>query len=203
MCIRDRDGLAAPFVHGTPTWSYEWRHLIRALSPGRRCVAPDLLGFGLSDRPQGVAYSPEAHAAVLAAFVERLELGRFTLVVHDFGGPIGLPLCLDRPERVRRLVLVNTWMWPLDDDPALRRKARLASSALGRALYRRWNASLRLIMPHAYGDRRKLTPWIHRQYLAPFRFAFIRQREQVIHPGARSVNPVSYTHLTLPTIYSV
>ena len=173
------------FVHGTPTWSYEWRHLIRALSPGRRCVAPDLLGFGLSDRPQGVAYSPEAHAAVLAAFVERLELGRFTLVVHDFGGPIGLPLCLDRPERVRRLVLVNTWMWPLDDDPALRRKARLASSALGRALYRRWNASLRLIMPHAYGDRRKLTPWINRQYLAPFPAP--DDRERVLWALARAL----------------
>jgi pimeloyl-ACP methyl ester carboxylesterase len=73
------------FVHGTPTWSYEWRHLIRVLSPGWRCVAPDLLGFGLSDRPQGVAYSPEVHAAVLAAFVERLRLERFTLVVHDYG----------------------------------------------------------------------------------------------------------------------
>ena len=156
------------FVHGTPTWSYEWRHLIRALAPSRRCIAPDLLGFGLSARPRGFAYTPEAHAAVLAAFVERLRLARFTLVVHDYGGPIGLPLCLDAPERARRLVLLNTWMWPLDDDPGFRWKGRLAASALGRLLYRRMNASLRLVMPQAYGDRRKLTPAIHRQYLAPF-----------------------------------
>jgi haloalkane dehalogenase len=156
------------FVHGTPTWSYEWRHLIRTLAPRWRCVAPDLLGFGLSDRPRGFSYTPEAHAEVLAAFVTRLGLDGFTLVVHDFGGPIGLPLCLDGSARVRRLVLVNTWMWPLDEDPELRRNARLAASVVGRLLYRRCNASLRLIMPHAYADRRKLTPAIHRQYLAPF-----------------------------------
>jgi haloalkane dehalogenase len=156
------------FVHGTPTWSYEWRHLIRALAPRWRCVAPDLLGFGLSDRPRGFAYTPEAHAEVLAEFVTRLGLDAFTLVVHDFGGPIGLPLCLDGPARVRRLVLVNTWMWPLDEDPELRRAARLAASGVGRLLYRRCNASLRHIMPRAYADRRKLTPAIHRQYLAPF-----------------------------------
>jgi haloalkane dehalogenase len=173
------------FVHGTPTWSYEWRHLIRALAPRWRCVAPDLLGFGLSERPPGFAYTPEAHARVLAALVERLGLAHFTLVVHDYGGPIGLPLCLDRPERVHRLVLLNTWLWPLADDRGFRRKGRLAGSALGRLLYRRCNASLRLIMPHAYGDRRKLTPAIHRQYLAPFPAP--DDRERVLWALARAI----------------
>ena len=55
------------FVHGTPTWSYEWRHLISALAPRWRCVAPDLLGFGLSERPRRFPYTPEAHAARIAA----------------------------------------------------------------------------------------------------------------------------------------
>ena len=153
--------------------------------PRWRCVAPDLLGFGLSERPATFAYTPEAHAAVLAALVERLGLERITLVVHDYGGPIGLPLCLDRPERVRRLVLLNTWLWPLDDDPDLRRKGRLAGSALGRLLYRRCNASLRLLMPQAYGDRRKLTPAIHRQYLAPFPTP--DDRERVLWALARAL----------------
>jgi haloalkane dehalogenase len=156
------------FVHGTPTWSYEWRHLIGALRPRWRCVAPDLLGFGLSERPPCFPYTPAAHAEVLAGFVRRLGLDDFTLVVHDYGGPIGLPLCLNEPARVRGLVLLNTWMWPLDDDRELRWKGRLAASGVGRLLYRRGNASLRLLMPHAYGDRQKLTPAIHRQYLAPF-----------------------------------
>jgi len=156
------------FVHGTPTWSFEYRHLIRALSGRHRCLAPDHLGFGLSERPAEFAYTPEAHARVLAEFVDRLGLERFTLVVHDFGGPIGLPLALERPERIRGLVLLNTWMWSLADDADLARKARLAGGGLGRFLYRRFNFSLRAITPSAYGDRRKLTPAIHRQYLAPF-----------------------------------
>jgi haloalkane dehalogenase len=173
------------FVHGTPTWSFEYRHLIRALSGRYRCVAPDHLGFGLSARPAGFAYTPEAHAAVLDEFVRRLDLRGFTLVVHDFGGPIGLPLALNHPDRVRRLVLMNTWMWPLDDDPDMRRKARLAGGALGRWLYRHLNFSLRVLMPGAYGRRAALTPEIHRQYLEVFRDK--GARVQVLHTLARSL----------------
>jgi haloalkane dehalogenase len=178
-------GPAVLFVHGTPTWSYEWRHLISALAPGWRCLAPDLLGFGLSDRPRAFGYTPEAHAAILAEFVARLGLEAVTLVVHDYGGPIGLPLALDGSGRVRRVVLLNTWMWPLDDDSDFARTGRLAGSGLGRLLYRRCNASLRLIMPRAYGDRRKLTPAIHRQYLAPFPSP--DDRERVLWTLARAL----------------
>jgi haloalkane dehalogenase len=164
------------FVHGTPTWSFEYRHLIRALSAGHRCLAPDHLGFGLSERPADFPYTPEAHARVLAEFVDRLGLDRFTLVLHDYGGPIALPLALDHPERIRALVLLNTWMWSFADDPAMARKARFAGGRLGRFLYRRLNFSLKVIAPSAYGDRKKLTPAIHRQYLAPFPEADSRGR---------------------------
>jgi haloalkane dehalogenase len=156
------------FVHGTPTWSFEWRHLIRAFSATHRCVAPDHLGFGLSERPRDAVYTPEAHAENLAAFVDRLNLQAFTLVVHDFGGPIALPLCFREPSPVHRLVIINSWMWSLANDPDMRRKARAAGGHVGRFLYRHLNFSLRVIMPSAYGDRRKLTPDIHRQYLDRF-----------------------------------
>lgn len=156
------------FVHGTPTWSFEWRHLVHALSTTHRCIAPDLLGFGLSDRPGDFAYSPEAHAEALALFVERLELTPFTLVVHDYGGPIGLPLCLRHPDRVRRLVLLNTWMWSFVGDPELEKAGLIAGSPMGRLLYRWANLPLRVLTPHAYGDRHKLTAEIHRQYVERF-----------------------------------
>jgi len=164
------------FVHGTPTWSFEYRHLIGALRGGHRCIAVDHLGFGLSDRPAAADYTPEAHAARLRAFVDKLGLRRFTLVVHDFGGPIALPLALDDPDRVERLVVLNSWMWSFADDPEMTKRARMVSGALGRFLYRRLNASLRLIVPSAYGDRRKLTKAIHRQYLAAFPDADSRER---------------------------
>jgi haloalkane dehalogenase len=172
------------FVHGTPTNSFEYRHLIAALSTRFRCIAPDHLGFGQSARPRSFGYTPEAHAAVLRELVERLDLNDVTLVVHDFGGPIGLPLALDT-SRIRRLVLMNTWAWPLDDDPKMARGAKFIGGAIGRFLYRYANASLRLIMPSAYGDRRKLTAAIHRQYLDVFRDR--DARVLVLHALAKSL----------------
>ena len=173
------------FVHGTPTWSFEWRHLIRAFAPTHRCLAPDHLGFGLSERPRDFPYMPEAHAANLASFVDRLDPETFTLIVHDFGGPIGLPLCLRQPERVKRLVIVNTWLWSFKGDKAMTRKARLAGSRLGRWLYGWANLSLRVLTPAAYGDKRKLTPEIHRHYLE--RFPDRWSRQAVLWPLANAL----------------
>lgn len=176
-------GSPVVFSHGTPTWSYEYRHVIRVVSQHFRCIAPDHLGFGLSDRPANVAYTPEAHAARFREFVDTLGLTRFSLVVHDYGGPIALPLALEG--RVDRLVLMNTWMWPFDDDPEMARRARMVSGGFGRFLYRRMNASLKLIMPSAYGDKRKLTPHVHRHYLEPFRDP--ASRVQVLWPLAAAL----------------
>lgn len=173
------------FVHGTPTWSFEWRHLIVDLRADHRCIAFDHLGFGLSARPAGFAYTPEAHAEAFAAFLQQLELPPFTLVVHDFGGPIALPFSLRRPECVRRLVVVNSWMWSLRGEPALERAAKVAASPLGRLLYERLNASPRLLMPTAYADRRRLTPAIHRHYLD--RFPDRDSRRDVLWTLARSL----------------
>ena len=166
--VDEGQGEPVLFVHGTPSWSFEWRHVIRALSATHRCIAPDLLGFGLSERPRDFAYTPEAHAQAIAAFVTALGLRDITLVVHDFGGPIGLPLALEHKGIVRRLVVLNSWMWPLSDDPAMVRVARVMGSGFGKFLYERLNFSPRVIMPGAYADRSKLSPAIHSQYLAPF-----------------------------------
>ncbi|HVU52566.1 MAG TPA: alpha/beta fold hydrolase [Polyangia bacterium] len=168
-------GPAILFVHGTPTWSFEWRHLVAGLRATHRCVAPDHLGFGLSARPSGAAYTPEAHAERLRDFVAKLGLERFTLVVHDFGGPIGLPLALGSG-RVERLVVLNSWMWSFADDAEMTKRAKMVAGALGRFLYRRLNASLRMITPSAYGDRKKLTRAIHAQYLNVFPDADSRER---------------------------
>ncbi|HUQ88883.1 MAG TPA: alpha/beta fold hydrolase [Vicinamibacterales bacterium] len=181
------------FVHGTPTNSYEYRHLIAALSKRFRCIAPDHLGFGESARPPSFAYTPEAHAAALQEFVERLDLKDLTLVVHDFGGPIGLPLAVQSAEsgvqsaecRVRKVVIMNSWAWPIDDDPKMARGAKFIGGGVGRFLYKYANASLRLIMPSAYGDKKKLTREIHRKYLDVFRDR--DARVLVLHALAKSL----------------
>jgi haloalkane dehalogenase len=156
------------FVHGTPTWSFEWRHLLKAFSATHRCIAPDFLGFGLSERPRLASYTPEAHAERLLALVDSLNLHDVTLVVHDYGGPIGLPVALAEATSVKRLVIFNTWMWSFADDPVMDQRGWLAGGAFGRFLYRHINFSLQVIMPSAYGDRSKLTPQIKKQYLDRF-----------------------------------
>ena len=170
-------GPTVVLVHGTPTWGYEWRYVIAALSPRMRVVVPDHLGFGLSDRPAGVDYRPEAHAARFAAFMNSVAgPDPISLVVHDFGGPIALGWALAHTDRVRTVTVVNSWMWSFEDDRVMRRRAAMVDGWLGRMLYRHANASLRLIMPSAYANRRRLTPAIHRHYLEVFPDADSRER---------------------------
>jgi haloalkane dehalogenase len=94
-------------LHGEPTWSYLWRHVIPQL-PGRK-VAPDLIGFGRSDKPEDIGwYSYDRHVASVTHLVEALDLRGITLVVHDWGGPNGLRFAVENEERVARLAILNT-----------------------------------------------------------------------------------------------
>lgn len=96
-------------VHGNPVSGYVYGRLMQELVAGYRCVAPDLLGFGLSDKPPREAdYSLEKHIAVVTAFVRALDLRNVVLVVHDWGGPIGLAAAVREPERYTHLVILNT-----------------------------------------------------------------------------------------------
>lgn len=87
-----------------------------SLCASHRCIAPDHIGFGLSDRPAGFPWAPQADAENLDEFGNRRLPEHFTLIVHDYGGPIALPLCLRYPQRVQRVVLINTWMWRFTDN---------------------------------------------------------------------------------------
>jgi haloalkane dehalogenase len=99
---------AVLMVHGNPTWSFFYRDLIKDLSPRMRCIAPDHIGCGLSDKPQDWDYSLPNHIANLAALVDSLDLERVHLVVHDWGGPIGLGAMLPRSGKLGRVVILNT-----------------------------------------------------------------------------------------------
>jgi pimeloyl-ACP methyl ester carboxylesterase len=160
-------GPAVVLVHGTPTWSYLYRHLIRSLSDSYRVVVPDHLGFGRSDKPAEADYRPAAHAENLARLLDHLGLEGIVLGVHDFGGPIGLSYAVERPDNVRGLVLFNTWLWSLEGTAA-ERASRLLGGRLGRFLYTRLNLSPRVLLKAAFGNRRRLTRAVHAGYLEPF-----------------------------------
>ncbi|HEU4368844.1 MAG TPA: alpha/beta fold hydrolase [Methylomirabilota bacterium] len=144
-------------VHGTPTWSFLYRHLVTGLRDRFRCVVPDHLGFGLSDKPPGSAYRPPDQARRLASFVDALGLRDMTLVVHDFGGPIGLAYALEHPENVRGLVLFNTWMWSLRGARQYERVDRVLSGRAGRFLYERLSFSVNVVFRHAVAERTRYT----------------------------------------------
>jgi haloalkane dehalogenase len=102
-------------VHGNPTWSYLWRHQLRDLpAAGHRCVAFDHMGFGRSEKPPHLSrYTLRAHVDNAIAVIDSLDLRDVVLVAHDWGGPIGLGAMLERADRLRALVMMNTWAWEL------------------------------------------------------------------------------------------
>jgi haloalkane dehalogenase len=96
-------------LHGEPTWSYLYRKIIPKLTPAARCVAPDYFGFGRSDKPTEAGwYSYDGHVASITRLAAELDLRDATVVMQDWGGPIGLRFAVENPERVARLVILNT-----------------------------------------------------------------------------------------------
>ena len=120
------EGQGSPilFLHGNPTWSFLYRHLISSLRDRYRCVALDYPGFGLSDRPTGYGYTPGEQAGVVGEVVDQLGLDGMVIMGHDWGGPIGLAAACARPDRVAGLLLGNTWFWPSE------RRARIFSAVM-------------------------------------------------------------------------
>ena len=99
---------AVVMVHGNPTWSFYYRNLALGLRGRIRCIVPDHLGCGLSDKPQGFNYTLGEHIKNLRALIDHLSLRKIHLIVHDWGGPIGLGTALQRPEQLGQVVILNT-----------------------------------------------------------------------------------------------
>ncbi|KAA3609716.1 MAG: alpha/beta fold hydrolase [Calditrichaeota bacterium] len=154
-------------VHGNPTWSYLYRHMIKGLSGNNRCIAMDHIGFGLSDKPHDWSYLPEQHAENLEALLENLDLENITLVVQDWGGPIGLSYALKHPQKIKNLVIMNTWVWPAKGDPHYEKFSGFMGGTIGQFLIRNFNFFAKVVMKKAYGDTSKLTKEIHSHYLNP------------------------------------
>jgi len=111
--LDEGEGKPVVFFHGEPTWSYLWRKVIPAVrDAGFRCIAPDLAGFGRSDKPTDIGfYTYDRHAALAGSLLEELDLQGATAVVHDWGGPIGLRLAVEHRERFDRIVILDTGLF--------------------------------------------------------------------------------------------
>jgi len=150
------EGTGTPILmsHGQPTWSFLYRKLIVLLRDRFRCVAMDLPGFGLSDRPDGYGYTPAEHAATLMQLVETLDLQGLIVMAQDWGGPIGMSVAAGAPVRVAGLVFMNTWYWPPKFSERL--LSHVASSPPLAALNRHGNLFVKVLIP--WGTSATLTP---------------------------------------------
>ncbi|ODS30747.1 MAG: 2-hydroxy-6-oxo-7-methylocta-2,4-dienoate hydrolase [Candidatus Scalindua rubra] len=167
--IDEGEGAPIVMVHGNPTWSFLYRHMIKGLSKKYRCIAMDHIGFGLSDKPYDWSYFPEEHAKNLNRLIEKLGLEDITLVVQDWGGPIGLSYAIGMPNKVKNLIIMNTWMWSVNDDPHFRKFSKLMGGAFGRFMIKRYNFFVRVVMKKATADKSKLSKPIHSHYLSPLK----------------------------------
>ena len=166
--VDEGEGDPILFVHGTPTWSYLYRDFIKSFSSTHRCIAIDHIGFGLSEKPVGGAGSAKDHSANLLEFIQKLDLKNITLVVHDFGGPIGLGAAIEDADRIKQIVAFNTWLWATKDNPSAQKIDKILNSGIGRFMYLNLNFSPKVLLKKGFSDKKKLSRKAHKAYLYPF-----------------------------------
>jgi len=165
-----RDGEVIVMLHGNPSWSYYWRHLVLGLRDRYRCIVPDHVGMGLSDKPgdDGYRYTLQSRVDDLQALLDRLGIaGPVTLAVHDWGGMIGMGWAMRQPARVKRWVVTNTAMFPLPEAKPMPWQLSFGrDSKLGALLIRGINA---FSGAASYvGVERRMPADVRRAYVAPY-----------------------------------
>lgn len=182
------------FVHGNPTWSFAWRHLVREFSQDYRVLAVDHMGCGFSAKPQKYDYTLAQHIANLQRFVEALNLNRITLIAHDWGGAIGMGTAGRMPERFARFILLNTAAFRSQQIPFRIAVCRLP--LLGPLGVRGLNLFSRAALRMAVSHPDSLTPAACRGYVAPYnswanRIAVLRFVQDIplkpSHPSYRTL----------------
>ena len=192
--VDEGEGEVVLMLHGNPSWSFLYRDLIRELKPDHRAVAPDHIGCGRSDKPDDGAYeyTLASRVADLSRLVEELDLRNITLVVHDWGGMIGMAWATEHADRVARLVVLNTAAFPLP--PGKRLPAALALArvpGLGALLVRGANAFSRGAVRRCV-TRRPMSDEVAAGYLEPYdswahRIAIHRFVQDIpLRPGDRA-----------------
>jgi haloalkane dehalogenase len=201
-----RDGDVVIMLHGNPSWSFYWRHLVLGLRDKYRCIVPDHIGMGLSDKPDDsqYAYTLQSRIDDLEALLAHLGVtGPVTLAVHDWGGMVGFGWALGHADRVRRLVILNTSAFPLPAAKRMPLRLRLGrDSKLGGWAIRRFNLFARGAA--RFGTRRKLSPAVRAAYSGVYEgwenaIATLRFMQDIpLAPGDRAWSLVEAAGLALP-----
>ncbi|MCJ8165796.1 alpha/beta fold hydrolase [Pontibacter sp. E15-1] len=163
--VDEGEGPPIVMVHGTPVWSFLYRNLIKILRKKYRCIAMDMLGFGLSDKPKDWSYKPRAHAANFEQLMEHLKLKDITLLVHDFGAPIGFAYAIRHPEKVSKIVMLNSWTWSLSKHQTLSGTSKYLVGPLGKFLHSKLNVPTHTLIDELFEGKEKMPEQIRQHYV--------------------------------------
>ena len=186
--VDEGSGPVVVCLHGNPTWGFLFRNLVASLRHEFRVIVPDHVGCGLSDRPRDALFRAADRIAHLEEFLDRLGVGGFSLVMHDWGGPLGTGLAVRRAERVERLVYFNTTLAETDLLPAMIRRA--AAPVIGRLLTQHTARFVSLLT--SLGASRPLPEEVRQAYHRPYRTA---ESRRAIWGFVRDI-PLSRSHPT-------
>ncbi|ARS36353.1 alpha/beta fold hydrolase [Pontibacter actiniarum] len=161
------EGAGKPIVmiHGTPSWSFLYRNLIKILRKEYRCIAFDMIGFGLSDKPKDWNYKPRSHAANFERLMEHLQLKDITLLLHDFGTPIGLSYAIRHPENVSSIVMLNSWTWSLSKHQSFSKASKYLVGPLGKFLHSKLHVSTHTLIHELFKDEEEMPDPIKEHYI--------------------------------------
>ncbi|MBW2463444.1 MAG: alpha/beta fold hydrolase [Deltaproteobacteria bacterium] len=196
--LDEGEGAPVVMVHGNPSWSFYYRDLVLALRGQYRTIVPDHIGCGRSDKPDDsrYEYTLERRVEDLGRLIDSLDIGKVTLVLHDWGGMIGMTWATQNPERIERLVLLNTSAFPLPESKPFPMQIALARTpGLGTVLVRGLNAFSKGAVKYCV-TRTKMSKEVAAGYLEPYdswenRIAVQRFVEDI---------PLSKAHPTWPLI---
>lgn len=162
--VDEGEGDIIVMVHGNPTWSYYYRRLINLLAPKHRIIAIDHMGCGLSDKPQKYDYCLQNHIDNLDALLQHLHVEKFSLVVHDWGGAIGMGVAGKHPDSIKRALVLNTAAFCSQQIPL--RISICRWPVVGKLLVRGMNGFARPAI--AMAVRKKMDKDVAMAYLAPY-----------------------------------
>ncbi|MEK7462865.1 MAG: haloalkane dehalogenase, partial [Patescibacteria group bacterium] len=170
--VEKGEGEPILFIHGNPTSSYLWRNILPTVAnvTGKRGIALDLLGFGKSDKPD-IEYTLKLHNHIVEKFIEELGLDSLTLVLHDWGGPLGMHYAVHHPKKIKAIALMETFMWDMRWQAfpvMLRVMLWLLRSPAGFFMIQVMNIFINQFIPAGVVNKDKLTDEVMRNYREPF-----------------------------------
>jgi haloalkane dehalogenase len=166
--VDDGSGPTVLCLHGNPTWSYLYRNVIKELRTECRLIALDYPGFGMSTAPSRFKFTPMEHAEMLEEFIHHLKLEHLTLVMQDWGGPIGMNYAVRHREQIRGVIVMNTWAWPATLPKVKMFSLVMGGWPLGYWLQTRKNFFAKVIVPSGIFHREKRTASLRKAYTDPF-----------------------------------